>query len=394
MEKITVQASSLSAAMSSLGTSTNTNYWSRPYHPQDNVDSSTPSNSTWEFWRATAYWKAPFTKNAGEMFVSLDQEGSIEYTNINPRPDWREERTIRRPKIGSVETSDETVFGIYNDVCMKLKDKMTPSFDITVDVANLRKGRYNDYQLHDKVYVKLPDYQELVTARVSKTVKEAHDVAKNTITLDNYSINAVKNDADFMSEYGIVCFMPDDTQGFITFDNDDLEKSQSVSNLNFPLDTNTTFYVYLWTSNGTGFYPDVLITKNTIENGVISSEDPSGYNVLEPFIITADVKGYTGYYDVEFSASVSTADAGVVAIGLFQDGVLIPDTVRAVTLAAADDYETISFDKKLRVCPRGTTNISVQSVPSVPTPTTPTTPISTTQAIITNATFSISRLNR
>lgn len=103
--------------------------------------------------------------------------------------------------------------------------------------------------------------------------------------------------------------------------------------------------------------------------------------------------GYTGYYDVEFSATVSTADAGVVAIALFQDGVIIPDTIRAVTIAAADDYETISFNKKLRVCPRGTTNISVQSVPSVPTPTTPTTPISTTQAIITNATFSISRTN-
>ena len=104
--------------------------------------------------------------------------------------------------------------------------------------------------------------------------------------------------------------------------------------------------------------------------------------------------GYTGYYDVEFSASVSSADAGVVAIGLFQDGVLIPDTVRAVTIAADDDYETVSFDKKLRVCPRGTTNLSVQSVSSVPTPTDPTTPISTTQAIITNATFSISKLNR
>ena len=102
--------------------------------------------------------------------------------------------------------------------------------------------------------------------------------------------------------------------------------------------------------------------------------------------------GYTGYYDVEFSASVSTATPGVVAVALFQDGVIIPDTIRAVTIAAADDYETISFDKKLRVCPRGTTNISVQSVPSVPTPTDTTTPISTTQAIITNATFSISRI--
>lgn len=101
--------------------------------------------------------------------------------------------------------------------------------------------------------------------------------------------------------------------------------------------------------------------------------------------------GYTGYYDVEFSASVSSATAGVVAVGLFQDGVLIPDTVRAVTVTA-DGYETISFDKKLRVCPRGTTNISLRSVDTVPTPTDPTTPITTVAPIITNATFSISRI--
>ena len=81
-----------------------------------------------------------------------------------------------------------------------------------------------------------------------------------------------------------------------------------------------------------------------------------------------------------------------MAIGLFQDGVLIPDTVRSVTLAAADDYETVSFDKKLRVCPRGTTNISVRSIDTVPTPTDVTTPITTVAPIITNATFSISRI--
>lgn len=101
--------------------------------------------------------------------------------------------------------------------------------------------------------------------------------------------------------------------------------------------------------------------------------------------------GYTGYYDINFSASVSSATAGVVAIGLYEDGVLIPDTVRAITLDAADDYETISFNKKLRICPRGTSNITVASVPSVITPTTPTTPITTEIPIITNATFNISR---
>lgn len=104
--------------------------------------------------------------------------------------------------------------------------------------------------------------------------------------------------------------------------------------------------------------------------------------------------GYTGYYNVNFSASISSATAGVVAIGLYEDGILIPDTVRAVTLAAADDYETVSFNKKIRVCPRGTTNITVGSVPSVPTPTTPTTPIVTQIPIITNATFNIARSNQ
>ena len=103
--------------------------------------------------------------------------------------------------------------------------------------------------------------------------------------------------------------------------------------------------------------------------------------------------GYTGYYDVNFSASVSSATAGVVAIGLYEDGVLIPDTVRAITIDAPNDYETVSFDKKIRVCPRGTTNITVQSVPSVPTPDTPTTPIDTEIPIITNATFNIARTN-
>lgn len=103
--------------------------------------------------------------------------------------------------------------------------------------------------------------------------------------------------------------------------------------------------------------------------------------------------GYTGYYNANFSASISSATAGVVAIGLYEDGVLIPDTVRAVTLDAANDYETISFNKKVRVCPRGTTNITVASVPSVVTPTTPTTPITTQVPIITNATFNLARNN-
>lgn len=101
--------------------------------------------------------------------------------------------------------------------------------------------------------------------------------------------------------------------------------------------------------------------------------------------------GYTGYYNAKFSASVSSATAGVVAIGLYEDGVLLPDTVRAVTIDAPNDYETISFNRELRICPRGTSSITIGSVPSVVTPTDTTTPITTEIPIIVSGTFSLSR---
>lgn len=104
-------------------------------------------------------------------------------------------------------------------------------------------------------------------------------------------------------------------------------------------------------------------------------------------------KNYTGYYNVNFSASVSSATAGVVAIGLYEDGVLLPDTVRAVTIGTAGDYETVSFNRKLQVCRCASTNITVASVPSVATPTDVTTPITTQAPIITNATFNLARTN-
>lgn len=103
---------------------------------------------------------------------------------------------------------------------------------------------------------------------------------------------------------------------------------------------------------------------------------------------------YTGRYEVNWSGTISSATAGVVAIGLYEDGVLIPDTVRAVTLAAAGDFATVSLNKKMRLCPKGMTSLSVQSVPSVPNPTDPTTPIETQAPIIVSATNNLERNNK
>lgn len=193
IEKLTVQASTLAAAQSQLGTmSVSNNYWIRPFHPNDNIDTSTPANSTWEFWRATAYWKAPFDKVAGETYVRAGEITTLEYDTVYTRPDTRDYILANTPKMGTTETSDETTYAIYNQVALKLKEKIERKFNITVDVANLRRGQFNQYELHDKVYVKLPDYNELLTARVDSVSKEAHDIAKNKITLSNYHNNVIK----------------------------------------------------------------------------------------------------------------------------------------------------------------------------------------------------------
>ena len=99
-----------------------------------------------------------------------------------------------------------------------------------------------------------------------------------------------------------------------------------------------------------------------------------------------------GLYEVSFNANVSSATAGVVAFGLYQDGVLIPGTTVIATIATAGDFVNVSFDKLIEVCCRGDANIYVASVPSVLTGTTaPGTPTDTEIPIIQNANILITK---
>ena len=191
---VSSSAGTLAGATSACGNySVSGNYFVRPYNPQDNTSSTTASDKTFEFFKGTAYWRAPFNKQAGEMFVETDNNNNTQYTSILTRPDTRSERGLNiHKKMGTVDTSDENIYSIFNDVCMKLKDKQYPLVNIDVDVANLRGHEYNNYELHDLVYVKIPDTQELITARVTKTTKEAHDIAKNKIEISNYTVGTVK----------------------------------------------------------------------------------------------------------------------------------------------------------------------------------------------------------
>lgn len=73
-----------------------------------------------------------------------------------------------------------------------------------------------------------------------------------------------------------------------------------------------------------------------------------------------------GYYEISFNANVSSATPGIVALGLYQDGVLVPGTTVASTITAAGDVENLKFTKVIRVCCRASTTLTISSVPSFP----------------------------
>lgn len=179
---------SLEDAIRRLGTfSINNNYYYRPVKPADSTDQT---NKSFEFYVATAYWTAPFTKVSGELYVADDDVTGVEYTHIQGNRDNVDESSIvSTPKCGQVETSDEDPYAIFNDVCMKLKDKRYPEINIEVDVANLTNGEFNNYEVFDQVYIKIPGIDKLVTAVVDKVEKNPLDIGENKIELTNFSVN-------------------------------------------------------------------------------------------------------------------------------------------------------------------------------------------------------------
>ena len=97
-----------------------------------------------------------------------------------------------------------------------------------------------------------------------------------------------------------------------------------------------------------------------------------------------------GLYEVSFNANVTSSVAGTIALGLFQDGVLIPGTQVIAQITTVGDYVNVSFDKLIKVCCNGTAMLTVASIPSILTgATTPGATAITEVPVIQNANFSI-----
>ena len=101
-----------------------------------------------------------------------------------------------------------------------------------------------------------------------------------------------------------------------------------------------------------------------------------------------------GVYEVTFNANLTSAEAGQVGLALFADGVEVPGTEMDATIAAAGDYENVGMNKKIRVCCKGTVNLSINSIPTITYSGGATPVITDTQIpIVKNANINIERLS-
>lgn len=126
---------------------------------------------------------------------------------------------------------------------------------------------------------------------------------------------------------------------------------------------------------------DVRTRKANCCNWLQHNEGSPIYKILEG-----------GIYKVSFNANVTSATAGTVALGLYQDGILIPGTTVIAEVATTGDYINVSFDKLIKICCRGDASLTIGSVPSVLTGATlPGTPTVTEIPVIQNANLSITK---
>lgn len=100
------------------------------------------------------------------------------------------------------------------------------------------------------------------------------------------------------------------------------------------------------------FATDVVRTRSANCCGWLNHATGSTqYQITEP-----------GIYEILFNTNVTSADTGVVALGIEANGELLSGTEMDYTVATADAYGSVSANRLIRVCGSGSTTITVGSL--------------------------------
>ena len=102
------------------------------------------------------------------------------------------------------------------------------------------------------------------------------------------------------------------------------------------------------------FSSDVVRTRSANCCGFLNhSVGSTQYQITEP-----------GIYEIMFNTNVTSATAGVVALGIKSNGELLSGTEMDYTVATANAYNSVSANRLIRVCGNGSTTITVGSLPT------------------------------
>lgn len=71
-----------------------------------------------------------------------------------------------------------------------------------------------------------------------------------------------------------------------------------------------------------------------------------------------------GIYEIQFNTNVTSATAGLVALGIKSNGELLSGTEMDYTVVTANAYENVSVNRQIRICCNGTATITVGSLPT------------------------------
>ena len=157
--------------------------------------------------RYLSYWSAPFTKRSGEIYIQEDAETESTYTKIYPRKDFENGKGLNYkeiPKIKGLSVSEDDVNAIYYACANELIETRTPEVEVEVETHDLDMifNESNTYNRYDKIFMRLPGYNEVVRGRIAKTTKNLHNPGDNKIIINNMNIGGriERNETFFNAE--------------------------------------------------------------------------------------------------------------------------------------------------------------------------------------------------
>ena len=137
----------------------------------------------------------PYNKLVNTNYVSsLDQdESSANYQEVQKK-DGTPGSAPRTVLFESTETNKYNLYWLCVD---KIRECLHPVVAVEADVVDIQRlqgGSGVQYNVGDTVPIQLPDHTSIITARVTKTVKDPRTPAGDTIELGNYVL-------DFYGDY-------------------------------------------------------------------------------------------------------------------------------------------------------------------------------------------------